>query len=311
MSTNAENMKTQAPKIVPESWSLALNKKLDASGVGMKIVTKAHENAVKDFGDTIHIGELGDVNISDYDESLTDSVTYQNIDAEDHILKLDQQKYFGIYLSDITQKQSQPKDLQSKFEKRAQVAIDLVKDTFILSSFADIPTENMKGSDAAPITLTKDNAYALFCWLAKTWENNNAVETSEHDQVAKDNQADGSMPYVVINPDVKAILLQAPQFIHPTDLGDKVLRKGSIGEIAGLDVLVSTNNKTVDGKAKIMAGINDAIAYAGSVSKVENLRHPKKFGDVVRGLYVYGKKTILPKALAGAVVDVAAADAGI
>ena len=156
--------------------------------------------------------------------------------------------------------------------------------------------------------MTKDNAYSVLVWLAKTLKKNNAIQV-KNDKVFKTNQAAGeAMPYVTINPDVEAILVQSPDFIHATNAGDRVLREGSIGTIAGLDVLVSTNLPTTGGKVNIMAGINEAIAYAGNISKVETLRDDKFFGDNVRGLYVYGKKVVLPKALAGMTVDVAAAD---
>ena len=235
MSANAETLERQAAKLIPELWSLSLNKKLDKSGVGMKIVNKIYEKDIKNYGDTVHIGEIGDVTISDYSEDESDGgVTYQRVDATSQDLKIDQSKSFGIFLSDITQKQSNIKDLQAKFEARAKTAVDLVKDTFILSAFSEIPAENKKGTDTA-ITLTKDNAYQVLVWLAKTLKNNNAVQT-KNDQVFKSNQAAGeAMPYVVINPDVEAILIQSPDFIHATNAGDRVLREGSIGTIAGLE----------------------------------------------------------------------------
>ena len=305
MSTNAETLNRQLSKIIPEAWSLSLNKKLDKSGVAMKMVNKIYEKDIKNYGDTVNIGEIGDVTVSDYSEEVSGGgVTYQRVDATSQQLKLDQTKAFGIFLSDIAQGQSNIQDLQSKFEARAKTAIDLVKDTFILSAFSEIPSENKKDN----VTLTKDNAYSVLVWLAKTLKNNNAIQT-KNDKVFKTNQAAGeAMPYVVINPDVEAILVQSPDFIHATNAGDRVLREGSIGTIAGLDVLVSTNLPTIEGKVNIMAGINEAIAYAGNISKVETLRDDKFFGDNVRGLYVYGKKVVLPKALAGMTVDVSAAD---
>lgn len=306
MSENATTLNRQAAQIIPEVWSLSLNKKLDKSGVAMKIVNKIFEKDVKDFGDTVHIGELGDITVSDYSEDTeTGGVTYQRVDATSQVLKLDQTKAFGMFLSDITKKQSNIKDLQSKFEARAKTAIDLVKDTFILGAFAQIPSENKK----TDVTLTPENAYKALVWLAKTLKNNNAIQ-QKNDKVFKSNQAASgeAMPYVVVNPDVEAILLQSPDFIHATNAGDRVLREGSIGSIAGLDVLVSTNLPTTAGKVNIMAGINEAIAYAGNVSKIETNRDDKYFGDNVRGLYVYGMKVVLPKALAGLTVDVSGAD---
>lgn len=305
MSQNAETLKRQGAKIIPEIWSVTLNKKLDKSGVGMKIVNRVHENSTNQYGDTVNIGELGDVTISDYSEDVsTGGVTYQRVDATSQQLKLDQSKAFGIFISDITQKQSNQKDLQSKFEARAKTAIDLAKDTFILSAFSEIPESN-KLTD---ITLTPENAYKCLVWLSKTLKNNNAIQV-KNDQVFKSNQAGGdAMPYVIINPDVEAILLQSPDFIHATQAGDRILREGSIGTIAGLDVLVSTNLPTVENKVNIMAGINDAIAFVGNISQIESIRDDRFFGTNVRGLYVYGKKVVLPKALVGMTVDVSAAD---
>lgn len=308
MSENATNLKRQGALIIPELWSLDLNKKLDKSGVAMKCVNKIFEKDVANYGDTVHIGEIGDVTVSDYSEDAsTGGVTYERVDATSQTLKIDQSKAFGIFLSDITQKQSNIKDLQSKFENRAKTAIDLVKDTYVLTAFSSIPDTNVKGKETA-VTLTKDNAYSVMVWLAKTLKNNNAIQ-QKNDRVFKSNQAAGeALPYVIINPDVEAILLQSPDFIHATNAGDRILREGSIGTIAGLDVLVSTNLPTTENKVNVMAGINEAIAYAGNISKVETMRDDKFFGDNVRGLYVYGMKVVLPKALAGIVVDVSAAD---
>ena len=211
---------------------------------------------------------------------------------------------FGIFVSDISNKQGNIKDLQSKIEAKAKTAIDLAKDTYILSAFSEIPEENKLDN----ITLTPDNAYKCLVWLSKTLKNNNAIQL-KNDQVFKSNQAGGdAMPYVIINPDVEAILLQSPDFIHATQAGDRVLREGSIGTIAGLDVLVSTNLPTTEKKVNIMAGINDAIAFVGNISHIEAIRDEKFFGTNIRGLYVYGKKVVLPKALAGMTVDVSAAD---
>lgn len=306
MSENAKNLNRQGAEIIPSLWSMTLNKRLDKSGVGMKIVNRIYEKDIINYGDTVNIGELGDVNVVDYSEDIeTGGLSYQRVDAQNQQLKLDQSKAFGIFVSDITADQTHVSDLLKKFEARAKTAIDLVKDTYILSAFTEIPEEN-KLTD---VSLTPENAYKCLVWLSKTLKNNNAIQQA-NDKVFKSNQADAgeAMPYVIINPDVEAILLQSPDFIHSTHAGDRVLREGSIGTIAGLDVLVSTNLPTVDNKVNIMAGINDAIAYAGNITKIETIRDDKFFGSNIRGLYVYGKKVILPKALAGLTVDVSAAN---
>ena len=91
MSTNAETLGRQLSKIIPEAWSLSLNKKLDKSGVAMKMVNKIYEKDIKNYGDTVNIGEIGDVTVSDYSEDVSGGgVTYQRVDATSQQLKLDQ-----------------------------------------------------------------------------------------------------------------------------------------------------------------------------------------------------------------------------
>jgi hypothetical protein len=48
----------------------------------------------------------------------------------------------------------------------------------------------------------------------------------------------------------------------------------------------------------VYAGTNDAITFASQVTKVESLRSQTTFGNLVRGLNVYGYKVIKPEALA-------------
>ena len=111
----------------------------------------------------------------------------------------------------------------------------------------------------------------------------------------------GQKPWVIINPDLEALLIQAPEFIQANQTGDKTLKEGSIGRIAGLDVLVCTNFVDVSGTFNVMAGTNDAITFASQVTEVEKIRLQNSFDTAVRGLYVYDAKVIQPKALVKAV----------
>ena len=112
----------------------------------------------------------------------------------------------------------------------------------------------------------------------------------------------GAKPWVVINPEIEACLLQSPEFISAYNVADRTLREGAIGRIAGLDVLVSTNLTATDGKYYVLAGTNDAITFASQLAKIESLRDKDSFSDLVRGLYLYGAKTVQPKALAKMII---------
>ena len=53
----------------------------------------------------------------------------------------------------------------------------------------------------------------------------------------------------------------------------------------------------------LMAGHKSAVTFASQMTKLEDLRNPRDFGQLVRGLQVFGWKTLLPKALAVALVN--------
>lgn len=289
MSQNAIDKGKAYAGFIPEVWSKKLSVLLDKSGVMMQCINKDYEGDIKGKGDTVHISSFGDVAVSTYTGSIA---SYDELTAPTQDLIIDQEKIFAFKVNDISKAQSNI-DIMNGYLERAKVAVNIEKDSFLLARHADVPAENTIGTEEAPVLLTKDNAYSYFVELAKTLKNNNAGAT-------------GKTPWVVINPNLEAIVMQAPEFIHATAAADKVLRDGSIGRIAGLDVLVCTNleetaisNGSYTGDVVYtLAGTNDAITFASQVVKIEQLRDQASFADLIRGLYVYGAKTVAPNALA-------------
>jgi hypothetical protein len=133
--------------------------------------------------------------------------------------------------------------------------------------------------------LDKTTIYEKFVNLAMALKNSDAVSAAKR-------------PWVVINPIVESYLLNSTEFIGAHNVADETLREGAIGRIAGMDVLVSTNLTSVDGRFYVLAGTNDAITFASQLAKIESLRDKDSFSDLVRGLYLYGAKTVQSKALA-------------
>lgn len=270
---------------IPEFWSKKLNKKLDDVGVMKDCVNREYEGEIKQCGDKVNIQEVGDIDINDHDSEA--SLIYQDLTAEDLSLLIDQEKYFGFKINDVTKVQANQK-LTDKYINRASFAIEMVKDTFLLSKRADVHADNV----VPTMALTKDNVYQLFVELKKRLRKANAIS-----QKGKD--ASGRRPWAVVNPDIEALILLSPEMKdRGSALADKTIREGTVYDFCGFDVMVATNMKTVDGSVEILAGIEDAITFAGQISKIERLRDKDGFNDLVRGLYVYGGKTLLPKGLA-------------
>lgn len=274
---------------IPQIWSQKLNQMLEKNCVMMQCVNRNWEGEIKNQGDTVKIITPADVTVS----TLTsDNIEYSALTPTSQDLVIDQKKFFAFKIDDVSQVQANS-DIMEAHLTNAKKAIEEVQDSFLLSLHTDVTEANTVGSESAPVVLDKNTIYEQFVKLSLALKNSDAVYS-------------GVKPWVVINPNIEAYLLQSPEFISAYKVGDQTLREGSIGRIAGMDVLVSTNLTDVDDKYYVLAGTNDAITFASQLAKIESLRDKDSFSDLVRGLYLYGAKTVQPKALAKMIVSAGA-----
>lgn len=273
---------------IPQVWSQKLNQMLEKNCVMLQCVNKNWEGDIKNQGDTVKIITPADVAVS----TLTsDNIEYSSLTPVSQDLVIDQKKFFAFKIDDVAQVQANT-DIMEAHLANAKKAIEVVQDSYLLGLHTDVTESNIVGSESAPITLDKSTIYEHFVKLALALKNSDAVHA-------------GVRPWVVINPDIEAYLLQSPEFISAYKVADETLREGAIGRIAGMDVLVSTNLVDVDSKYYVLAGTNEAITFASQLAKIESLRDKDSFSDLVRGLYLYGAKTVQPKALAKMIVTAA------
>lgn len=272
---------------IPEIWSQKLNAMLEKECVMLQCVNRNYEGEIKNQGDKVKIITPAAVTISTLD---TGSISYSELEPTSMDLVIDQKKFFAFKINDVAQVQANT-DIMEAHLKNAKQAIEEVQDAYLLAQHANVDAGNIVGSDSQPVTLDKSTIYEQFVKLALALKNSNAVTATKR-------------PWVVINPTIESYLLQSSEFIGAYKVADETLREGAIGRIAGMDVLVSTNLGEVSDKYYVLAGTNDAITFASQLAKIESLRDKDSFSDLVRGLYLYGAKTVQPKALAKMVVKV-------
>ena len=271
---------------IPEIWSKKLNQMLEKNCVMMQCVNKNWEGEISQQGDTVKIITPADVTVS----TLTgDDITYSTLSPKSQDLVIDQKKLFAFKIDDVAKVQSNT-DIMEAHLANAKKAIEEVQDSYLLAMHTDVTSSNTVGSEETPITLDKSTIYENFVKLSLALKNSDAVYS-------------GIRPWVVINPNIESYLLQSPEFISAYNVADETLREGAIGRIAGMDVLVSTNLTDIDNKYYVLAGTNDAITFASQLARIESLRDKDSFSDLVRGLYLYGAKTVQPKALAKMIIS--------
>lgn len=275
---------------IPQLWSKKLNQMLEKNCVMMQCVNRNWEGEITQQGDTVKIITPADVTVSTL---TTDNIEYAALTPKSQDLKIDQKKFFAFKIDDVAKVQSNT-DIMEAHLANAKKAIEEVQDSYLLAMHTNVTEENTVGKDSEPITLDKSTIYENFVKLSLALKNSDAIYP-------------GVRPWVVINPTIESYLLQSPEFISAYKVADETLREGAIGRIAGMDVLVSTNLTDVENKYYVLAGTNDAITFASQLAKIESLRDKDSFSDLVRGLYLYGAKTVQPKALAKMVISSPAA----
>ncbi len=303
---------------IPTLWSAKLNQKFYKSTVFGEIANTSYEGEISGLGDKVVINNRPDITISDY--QVGTSLSYQVPAPSTVELPIDRAKYFAFQVNDVVEHQSQPK-LMDMFSDDAAMQMKIAIDTSVLLGTAtkqgiwnDVPAANQGatagaisggynlGTATAPVTLNANNVLATLTALAGVLDEQNIPETER---------------WLLIDPLTRQILMQS-NLAQAQFMGDdkSMVRNGKIGMIDRFTVYVTNNlpkaaatqdyfGAAAAGTAKrrlIMAGHKSAVTFASQMTKMETVRNPSDFGDYVRGLNVYGYKTIIPTGLASALV---------
>ena len=268
---------------IPTVWSARLLMGLDKAHVYGALINRDYEGEIKEKGNTVKINSIGEVTIGDYVKN-SDMSAPEELNGSPQVLEITQGKYFNFQLDDVDKAQQTPK-LMDKAMNRSSYALNDVSDRYIASFYTDAAAANLIGSDASPVVPTVSNAYDHLVDLGVKLDEANVP-------------SDGR--WVVIPAWFHGLLQKDSRFVAVgTSKSDEVLRNGRIGEAAGFTVHKSNNVPNIAGtKFKIMAGHSLALSFAEQIVSVEAYRPEKRFADAVKGLHVYGGKTVVPQALA-------------
>jgi N4-gp56 family major capsid protein len=305
-----------ASGFIPEVWSGKLQVKFYKSTVLGEITNNDWEGEIKGQGDKVHIRTIPTINISNYTKGM--NLTSQVPTSTPLELNIDKGKYFQVVLDDVDEVQADVK-LMDIFTNDASQQMKIAIDGDVLGSvYADAAAANKGatagaisgdinlGATGAPRAITKANVLDLILDMGQCLDEQNVPEDGRWMVIP------AWMAAMIKNSDLKQAYLT----------GDSVtpLRNGKIGMIDRFTVYISNNlSKVTDlgsdaaaggtgGAAdksawNIMAGTRDAISFASQITNVESLRAQTTFGNIMRGLNVYGFKTTKPEALVSAYVS--------
>lgn len=231
-------------------------------------------------GNAVTIVSPGSVTVGDY-------TTYTDMDEEEvsdtsQTLNIDQQKYFNLVIDDVDAAMAKP-DVMAAYAREAVYQMRDTVDNYLaglLEAAGTITTD--LGNDTTPLEINSDNAASTLQLIARLMDDA---------KVPRDGRVVVLPPWYVED----MVAANLTTLTNNTD----VARSGFVGQYAGFNILMSHNVPEDSGeKYKVIAGSDIAATMAMGVDKTEQLRHPKQFADILRGLAVYGGKVTRAGAIA-------------
>lgn len=252
---------------IPKVWSAHLNENLRANLVFGKLCNRNWEGEIAQFGDAIHIHNLGDITVRAYTPN-TDIEEPEQLSGESTTLTIDHGVYYNFYINDVDKAQSNT-ELMTAAMRGAAYKIAEDTEAYILSKILE--GAGAKTSSAIPT----GGIYELIVMLKQAMDEKNVPRTGRA---------------LIVPPMVESELLLDQRFITGNGAtSDARLAEGSVARAAGFDIYLSS--QLTD---KMVAMTPEGVTFANQITHIEAYRREKGFDDGVKGLSLCGAKVVQP-----------------
>ena len=286
---------------IPEIWSGKLIENFYDATVLSAISNTDYEGEIRNMGDTVNIRTTPEITIQTYVKGQTLSV--ENPDKAKLQLVIDKGEYFACVEDDVDQVQTDM-NLMDMWSKDASERMKIKIDQRVLADVLTGVSANNKGQTAGAISgnidlgvagtpeaLTTSNVIGKIVDMGTVLDEANCPEQNR---------------FLVI-PAKMAGLIKQSDLKDASITGDNEspLRNGRLGMIDRFTVFVSHNlKKTAGGEFSVIGGHKMGFTFASQMTNMETIRSETTFGNIIRGLQVYGYKVVKPEALATMIVTV-------
>ena len=242
--------------------------------VAESLVNRNYQGDISSEGDTVKIQTPDSISVGDYTGA---DISFDSLTSGTQDLSIDRNKYFAFLVDDVDQAQANV-DLMQGYMQEASFSLADEQDVAIMEEHTNADSSNIIDDT----TLTTSNIYSTLLTAKKNLSLNNVPSMNR---------------WVVLSPEEIALLEDSTEFTAASDLGDSIKRTGFMGRIAGMEVFESNNTADAGSLRYLPYGYTGAITLADQIVKTEAGRAEKKFSDFVKGLHVYGIKTVRAKGL--------------
>lgn len=303
----------QATGFIPEIWSGKLVEKFYASTVLAAISNTDYEGEIRNKGDRVKIRTKPTITIRNY--SADELLPLDRPSGGTVELFIGNGKFFSLILDDVMEIQSDLNILSMWSDDAAQ-QLKIAVDQDVLDGIANQMVAANRGTAAGVIT-GNINLGVTGSPLSVVARDPTSGEVELLDVLMRMGQAldEQNIPEVgrwVVMPAWAGRMVKQSELRQAYLSGDSVsmLRNGRLGMVDRFTIYISNllpNNSTdavnfAAGEWPIYAGHAHGLTFASQISKVETLRSELTFGQVLRGLQVYGYQVVDGKALVQAQV---------
>lgn len=297
-------------QFIPEIWSGKLQVKFYKSTVLAEITNNDWEGEIKGSGDKVHIRSIPTITIRNYTKGL--NLTNEVPESTPIELTIDKGKYFSVVVDDVDEVQADVR-LMDMFTNDASEQMKIAIDGDVLNNVAASAAAANKGATAGA---TSGNINLGAAGAPRAVTSANVLDAIlDAGQVLDEQNVPEDGRWMVVSPWFSSMIKRSElRQAYLTGDDTTPLRNGKIGMIDRFTLYVSNNLTKVtdlgsDGAAggsagaadkdawHFLAGTRDAISFASQITNVETLRAQSTFGNIVRGLNVYGFKVVKPEAL--------------
>ena len=277
------------------------------SSVIEAITNTDYAGEITAYGDSVKIIKEPVISVSDYTRGSDTTAT--KLTDQETSLVVDSAKAFKFIVDDIESKMSHVNFKEVASSSAAYALKDSYDAAVLAVMFAGLSASSpnhVLGADSAT-----DLAAGVFDGSGAADIGSGGSETDPLDLMARmarlldEQNVPEEGRWFVAPPSFYEELAKADSKLMSVDFnaGQGSIRNGlvSSGKLRGFDMYKSNNvAATSNATGKCMAGHMSSTATANTILSTEVLRDPSSFGDIVRGLHVYGAKVLRDEALVSA-----------
>ena len=292
---------------LPKVYSKQVLNFFRKSSVAEAITNTDYAGEISGYGDTVRIIKEPVITVYQYERGA--DITKTALTDQEVSLVVDTANAFKFIVDDIETNMSHVNFRDVATSSAAYALRDAFDEGVIATMFAGVSAatpNHILGSDSAT-----DLAAGTF---DGTGNLDIGFGSSEHDPIDVLSRMarlldEQNIPeegrWFLASPEFYEILVQSSSKLLSVDYnaGQGSIRNGlvSSGKLRGFD-MYKTNNiaATSNAAGQCLAGHMSATATAQTITSTEVIRDPDSFGDIVRGLHVYGAKVLRPDAMVSA-----------